>query len=89
MIPVKTAIGNKRTKGARPNIMNNMVIPAVVHDKRPLAPCKTLMTVSPTRADPPIPPKRPVKKFAMPCTAHSWMASKEEGGSLRREFTTV
>jgi len=47
------------------------------------------MTVSPTSAEPPIPPNKPVRKLAMPWTEHSWIASKDEGGSFNREFTTV
>src|SRR5699024_2005524 len=71
IIPARIGIGICTTKPPKPMIKKRRNETAIKVDNRLLAPDFTLITDCPIMAQPPMPPKKPVMIFAMPCPRDS------------------
>ncbi|MNT21220.1 hypothetical protein D3C72_1565520 [compost metagenome] len=71
MTATSAGIGIFATSGPSTTIRNRRKEPATKVESRVEPPDFTLMTDCPIMAQPPIPPKNPVTKLAMPCPLHS------------------
>ncbi len=69
--PVKAAIGNNSITGAPTRIITKIVKAAMIPDNRALEPEDKLTKVWAIIGQPPIPKKKPLAIFAVPCAKHS------------------
>ena len=69
--PVSAAMGNFPIMGAPTRIMSNMVNEAMIPESRALEPAERLTKVCAIMGQPPIPKKKPLAIFAVPCAIHS------------------
>src|SRR5699024_6242170 len=82
MMPARIGIGICTTQSPRTIIRNIRNAPAVNVDRRVVAPDLTLITDCPIIAHPPMPPKKPVMKLAMPCPRDSLFLLLNESVAL-------
>src|SRR5699024_1701740 len=82
MMPAKIGMGICTTQSPRTMIRNMRNAPAVNVESRVVAPAPTLITDCPIIAHPPMPPKKPVMKLAMPCPRDSLFLLLNESVAL-------
>ena len=69
--PTRAAIGTCSIHGAAKRMKPSKAMAATMPERRPRPPALTLMMDWPIMAQPPMPPKRPLRILAEPCAIHS------------------